>query len=237
MTYRNLVGATWVKSVSETWASWRLSFLNDDESQLPAEQGAIRGGLAVFMKLGSIGVLADDSWDAIAALQPDYLPYRWDELLVDATELLPAVGPAMLLTYIALEIRIADAADVLASQAKIHTELWQWITAKRPYLAEPTTEEFAKAVFTMLSGKSLADEDELWQTFIDLRKARNSFAHEGTAVDMKGQVVNPERAQQLIAGARRVLDWIEALLPEESHRKTFTATTKLEVSSPPIKND
>ncbi len=234
-TYRNLMGATWVRTVTPMTCSWRLSYLNNDETELPKEDGLIKGTLGVFMRIANVGGLADEGWEAIGALQPGYQPFRWDELLVDATELLPAVGPSLLLAYTALEIRISDAADVLAADAKVHDEIWGWFTVRRPFIVQPSTEELAKAIFKVLAGKSLADEQHLWRTFVDLRKARNSFAHEGVAVDTQGNVVTPEKAAQLVSGAREVLDWIEALLPEKHRRKTFTATTKLEVVSPPIK--
>jgi hypothetical protein len=236
-TFRNLLGATWVKPVTRMTCSWRLTYLNDDETELPKEEGQIRGTLGVLMRISNIAGLADEAWNAIAALQPGYAPFRWDELLVDAVELLPAVGPSLLLAYTALEIRISDAADVLAAEAKVHDALWEWFTVKRSFKVQPETAEFAKAIFRMLAGKSLADEQQLWKTLTDLRKARNSFAHEGVAVDTQGNVVTPEKAAQLVAGARQVLDWIETLLPEKHRRTKLTITTNLQVLSPPIKAD
>jgi hypothetical protein len=141
-------------------------------------------------------------------------PPRWDELLIDAHELLPAIGPAVVLAYAALEIRIGAAADSLAGEVGVHQAFWTWIVQKREYRVQPETDEFAKDVFRMLSGKSLSDDPALSDTFVQLRKARNSFAHEGVARDTHGKQIGVERAGQLVAGARAVLNWIDQLLPE-----------------------
>jgi hypothetical protein len=53
----------------------------------------------------------------------------------------------------------------------------------------------------------------LWQLFKDLDKARNTLVHSGVAVDTTGTVVSADRALELIDGAQRIVDWIEALLP------------------------
>jgi len=234
-TYRNLMSATWVKPVAPQKCSWRLNYLNDDGTELAQEEGLIRASVGFFMNVPGVGALVADSWQAIGDLVPDYVPFRWDELLVDALELLPAIGPPILLAYTALEIRISDAADVLATERKVHAEVWEWFTLKRAIVVRPETEEFAKAVFRMLAGKSLADETELWQTFVDLRRARNSFAHEGVARDSSGKEVTPDKAAQLVAGARQVLDWIENLLPESNRRKQFAPTSTLTIVTPAIR--
>ncbi len=231
VAYRVLLGAHQIKPVTRLTSSWRLDYLDDGETRLPKEHGLISGQVAVRMEVPGVATVIPASWDAISAVGHDYVPSRWDELLVDATELLPAIGPAVLLAYTALEIRIAAAADVLAAESGVHADLWTWLTEKRTYLAEPTTEEFAKEIFRLLTGKSLADDNAVWNIFTQLRKARNSFAHEGIARGLDGTILSVARASELVVGCRAVLDWIDALLPENSRRPTIDVSAKIEVVS------
>jgi hypothetical protein len=187
------------------------------------------------MRVQGVAGLAEEAWKEIANLGPEYRPFRWDELLVDAAELLPAVGPSIFLAYAALEIRIVDAANVLAVEQKLHAGIWKWFTQERGLPMRPDTEELAKTVFTLLGGKSLTQEKGLWDTFTQLRKARNSFTHGGVARDTNRKEITPGKAAELVAGARPILDWIEALLPPQNRRHKFTATTTLEVVSAPVK--
>jgi hypothetical protein len=233
--YRNFLGAVQVAPVSQTTSSSRLDYLNNDGSALLQQPGLVRGAVAVYMRVQGVAGLAEEAWKEIANLGPEYRPFRWDELLVDAAELLPAVGPSIFLAYAALEIRIVDAANVLAVEQKLHAGIWKWFTQERGLPMRPDTEELAKTVFTLLGGKSLTQEKGLWDTFTQLRKARNSFTHGGVARDTNRKEITPGKAAELVAGARPILDWIEALLPPQNRRHKFTATTTLEVVSAPVK--
>jgi hypothetical protein len=232
--FRVLFGAAQFKPVGPFWNSWRLDYLADDGQPLEQEPGLIRALQGIRVEVPAVATLVEDAWQALLALGPNYTPLRWDELLVDATELLPAVGPPVLLAYTAIEIRIADAAAVVARENGVREDLWRWLAQKRPYLVQPTTEEMAKDVFRMLTGRSLADEPDLWGTVVALRKARNSFAHEGVALELDGRALTPERAASLVAGARPVLDWIESQLPESQRRRHIEVQTQIEVVSPPV---
>jgi hypothetical protein len=162
---------------------------------------------------------------------PDFVPERWDQLLVDASGLLPEIGPAVLLAYTSLEIRIASAADVLAQARSIDDDLWRWFTDKRAFQVQPETEEFAKDLFRILAGHSMAEEEPLWRVFTRLRKARNSFAHEGVARDLDTHApLTIGQAAQLVGGAKQILDWIDGLLPE-AHRNKRPALPRVRIES------
>jgi hypothetical protein len=223
MAYRIMAGATIIKPAERMHCSWRLDYLDDDEGPLSLIEGLIRRAVGLAFSIPARATINAEAWGVLATIMPDYVPTRWDQLQVDATGLLPEIGPAILLAYTALEIRIASAADLLAEARGVDGDLWRWFTNKRPYLVQPETKEFAKDLFRMLAGRSLSDEEQLWRTFVRLRKARNSFAHEGIALDLETHTpLTVGQAGQLVVGARQILDWIDQLLPAAHRTKRAT---------------
>jgi len=220
MAYRILAAAAIIKPVDRMSCSTRLDYLDDAEGSLAPAEGLIRQSASIAFQIPGRATITAKGWEVISGVAPDFVPTRWDQLLIDAGGLLPEIGPAILLAYTALEVRIASAADILAEARGINADLWSWFTDKRPFLVQPETEEFAKHLFRMLGGHSLAEEEQLWRIFVRLRKARNSFAHEGTALDLDTHApLTLGQAAQLVGGARQIVDWIDALLPEEHRSK------------------
>jgi hypothetical protein len=147
-----------------------------------------------------------------------------DDLFLDALAALPHIGAAVVLAYTAIEVRIASALNVLATTnpAIVGGAMWSWINDREQFLKEPSVEEQLTDLMQMLAGKSLKKEKALWDAYGNLRKARNSFVHEGKAVMLDKTPVDATKAQELIHGANGIIDWIESALPE-SHRRPQVA--------------
>jgi len=140
-------------------------------------------------------------------------------LLLDAYALLPQIGPAIVLAYTAIETRIAQALDRLAALTGLNPLLWMWLTDRGDFTKDPSTAEQLDVLSRALAGKSLKDDTGLWESFQNLRTARNRFVHEGMAsIGKQRLAVDDNRAQQLINGAELIIDWIENLLPEDERR-------------------
>jgi hypothetical protein len=77
----------------------RLTFLNVGGSELEH-----RGGLHAE----AVG-LNQEVWSAVAALPNDYRARRWDDLVLNARDLLPDFGAALVLAATAVETRHGDA--------------------------------------------------------------------------------------------------------------------------------
>jgi hypothetical protein len=65
-----------------------------------------------------------------------------------------------------------------------------------------------------LCGHSLKENDELWQTFMHLKTARNHFVHEGRA-RVGTETVTPQRAAELVAVVDAVVAQIRDWIPEQ----------------------
>lgn len=214
-----------VKPLSETSTIWRIEYLNDDESDLEPAEGLHRATFAVTWQWRVFG-LRKDLWEAARALPDDFAPTPWDTLLLDAVDLLPDIGPSIVLAFAAIETRIESALDVLAPQAGISEEFWDWIKRREDdYRREPSIREQVDQLLHGLSGRSLKEDDRLWQAFQNLRSARNTFVHEGRAT-IGTDPVTGERVSQLIALAGEIIDWIENLLPAEERRPRYARETE-----------
>jgi hypothetical protein len=76
----------------------------------------------------------------------------------------------------------------------------------------------------LLSGHSLKERTELWEAFQNLRTARNSFVHEGTAV-VGGKAVDADQALKLLARANEVVSCVRDWLPPELRWVQFELTS------------
>lgn len=82
----------------------------------------------------------------------------------------------------------------------------------------PGTLEQFDGLIAALGGTSLKSEARLWENFVHLRKARNSFAHEGQAV-VDRIVVTAQHAANLVTGAEEIVRWVESQLPATIRRQ------------------
>jgi hypothetical protein len=70
---------------------------------------------------------------------------------------------------------------------------------------------------------------------VHIRDARNSFVHEGRARFGKAkQIVTREKARELAVQAGEIIDFIDALLPEEARRPRLKNPVEVTVTLPLI---
>lgn len=211
-------------------ATWRLQYLNDDESELsPApELVRARGGKTWSISLTSI---PSDVWESMHELEPDWEPPVWDDILLDATNALPRIGTAVVLAATALEVFIADVLERLAKNSDVPGDVWQWMNERRDIDRNPSTEEQFDALLKHFAGHSLKEETKLWQAFTELRTARNKFVHEGTA-RVGGNSITNERASQLIASAVEIIGIVRGWLPADHQWTQFQSKSQLSFTLP-----
>jgi hypothetical protein len=213
-------------------ATWRLQYLNDDESELPPQPELLRGvgGKVRSISLTSVPL---DVWESIHELEPDWAPPVWDDILLDATNALPRIGTAVVLAATALEVFIADVLERLAKNSDVPRDVWQWMNERRDIDRNPSTEEQFDVLLKHFVGRSLKDEQKLWQIFTELRTARNKFVHEGTA-RAGGNPITFERAGQLVASAGEIISTIRGWLPAEHQWTQFQSKSQLSFTLPLI---
>ena len=224
---RHVARAGQVRPVRFPLVTWRMQYLNDNESELKEEAGLVRGrGVKSFSS--SFIALTNKIWTDVFSLPPDYEPPPWESLLLDATDEMPSIGPALVLAATALEVFISRVLDRLAPTKVIPPELWHWINERGNRLKEPNLEEQYDALMKLLTGHSLKDEPLLWEAFKNLKDARNAFVHEGIA--KIGQTpVSTESANKLIASASNIIAKIREWLPNELHWPEFKYDLTVEI--------
>lgn len=201
-----------------TW--WRLEYLTDEAQELQPDPHLLRGRASMVTREQWCGMTAD-TWQAIASLSADFVPATWDTLLLDARSLLPDVGASIAVANAALETFIAWALDELAVVSRLDPTLWQWINSRGHFLQEPSTDDQYDMLLRVLTGRSLKDEPRLWGEYRELRRARNSFIHAGTAMatGKHGKApVTSARASDLAYAAGEIVAWVETLLPPSLRR-------------------
>jgi len=210
---RYVTRAAQVRPLDFPLVSWRIRYLNDDETELQFDESLVRGRGAVKFTLGWIA-LKKTVWEDIHSLPVDYDPPPWDGLLLDAFDELPSIGPAVVLAVTSLEVFIAHVLDKLAELKPVDAILWKWINQRGDWLREPTIEEQFDTLLKFLAGHSLREDEKLWEAFKNLKSARNSFVHEGVA-KIGGSPITVEIARGLIQFASQAISAVRQWLPEE----------------------
>jgi hypothetical protein len=220
---RHVTRAGQMRPINFMSATWRLQYLNEDETELERDDKLVRvrGTLSFSMRWVTLN---RNVWEDIHALPVDYEPPPWDGLLLDASVELPSVGPALVLAATSLEVFIAYVLDKLATLKNVPTDLWTWINQRQ---REPTVEEQYDSLLQFFTGHSLKEDLRLWKLFMNLKAARNSFVHEGVA-KIGGTPVTNETASQLIRGAVEIIAKIRGWIPLELHWKEFKHTIQVE---------
>jgi len=225
---RHVARAPQVRPMNFPWGTWRIQYLNDDESELEKKEGFVGGQGAVSFSVSLIA-LSQKVWDDIHSLEPEYEAPTWESLLLDAGSELPRIGPAVVLASTALEVFIAEVLDKLAEIKKASPELWKWINERGDRLREPTVEEQFDVLLKYFTGHSLKEEQQLWRLFNNLKRARNSFVHEGFA-KVDGEAINTQAAQKLIVAATEVINKIKEWLPSELRWREFRHEIHIQAS-------
>lgn len=87
-----------------------------------------------------------------------------------------------------------------------------------------------------LGGRSLKEDTGLWQAWVQLCQARNSFVHEGRAMLGKKKSRNRtpltrQTAREVVARAEQIIDFIEAFLPAEHRRSRLQNRVEVTVAT------
>ncbi len=228
--FRVLNRTGWARPLSQHEIPWKLAILNDDETEVEHVDGQWRRRFGSALKF-QYTALDSYGWNAIKALPVSYESQPSDELLLDAYALLPQVGPAIVLAYSAIETRISQALDRIATLTGLNPTLWSWLTHRSDFTKDPSTAEQLDVVSRALTGNSLKDDAQLWERLQNLRQARNNFVHEGRpSIGRRGLTVDIQLAQQLINGAEQIIDWIENLLPQAERRPRAQSPNQVTVA-------
>jgi hypothetical protein len=224
-TLRTSLKSPNIMTLSTDEATWRVEFLEDTGEPLLEGNKSFNRTQARMMTT----FITRDIWDYSKTLIPTYETPNWNTLLLNASQALPEIGTAMVLTATALETLIEEVLEELALQKGIPKDLWSWIYNRSLHLL-PEVEEEYDALLKIVSGKSLkTDKPQLWQAFRNIKNARNKFVHGGIA-RIGSDPVKFQTALKFIEQANEIADWIETLRPEKSHRPqianefTFTLT-------------
>ena len=224
---RYVANASNISLITFPSTSWDVTYLNDDETELPEEKGLVRKRGARKFQF-SYAILNKDIWEDVHSLAPHQPLPVWKDLLLDADAILPNVGPAVVLTFTALEVFISRMLDGLAASGKVEHDLWAWIN-NRGYLKDPSIEERFDFLSRHLIGKSIKENGGLWEHFKHLRKARNSFVHDGVA-RVGDQIVTEDQARNFIRQANEIISVIKKELPEELRWPEFKHAIQIQFS-------
>jgi hypothetical protein len=207
-----------IRTLVSAYDPWQVQFLSNDRQLLPEEEGKLRMMRNSSVELGVFAFTAD-AIKTVSERWTAHEPYIWDQLLLDAHSLWPNVGSSIVMAFSALETFIAWALETIQStNHPFPDEGWKWITNRSYFMKDPSVEEQYDALLSILAGKSLKSDQGLWTTFKELKEARNRLAHEGLAILRNGTPVDAAKARMLIDGAARIIEWVEALLPEAQRR-------------------
>jgi hypothetical protein len=225
--FRYVTRAQQVHPLQWSQVSWRLRYLQDDESEFEEDEDFVRGYAARAIRLSIVGV-NPDVWDQIHSLDADYAPPPWDSLRLDAIAALPSVGTAIVLAATCLEVFISYVLEKLVAKSDMPGDVWNWINDRGDWLKNPTTDEQFDILLRLLGGHSLKEEKSLWEAFKNLRKARNSFVHEGAA-KIGDKAATEADARRLVASAESIIDWVKQWLPAEARWPEFEAKITMSV--------
>lgn len=206
-----------------------LRYLNDDETELPQENG-LKRTLVGFGFSFSYLILDLPVWEEVHSLPWDFGMPPWQPLLLDAIAQLPNIGTALVLAGTALEVLIERSLELIAVQRVQPPRLWEWIN-DREWLREPTVEEQFSDLLEIFTGVSLKSNTGLWESFQNLKKARNSFVHKGQPM-IGDQIVTLEKAKQLVANAGKICNFVVDLLPKEHRPKRYSHEHSVQVTQP-----
>lgn len=227
---RTIIRGSDLRRVNLGLTPWRLRYLADDGAELPIDSALYREHHSWRVAIKANGVDLP-TWTQLQALHPDFWPQPWDTLLLDAEAMLPEVGASIVLACTALEAFIRWLLDELATQHALSPALWRWVNKRSDRRQNPSVEERFDSLLVALAGTSLKDQKELWAAYLNLRKARNSFCHDGKAVDLNHQAVDHVAAQKMVQQAADIVSWGEALLPA-ARRRPPRSMSRVEIFVP-----
>lgn len=201
--------------------SWSLRYLQDSGEEFAQEAGLVRGRGRNVYHMAQQVFMFPEIWNELSQRQDGYQVPPSDELLLDAHRAYPDLGTAVLLAFMAIEVRISTALDILAERSPhvLSREAWAVLTNRRNQNANPSVEEQLTKLFKLFTGKSLDTENSLWNDFLSLKRTRNSFVHKGRAQVSNGEELSESVALGMLASAQLIVDWVEEQLPAQYQRR------------------
>lgn len=230
---RFVTGGFQIKPINISKTNTHLTYLNDDETELEKQEGLIRGRGSKKVQFSVTGV-NKHVWKDVHTLNPSLDLPAWKTLLLDANSVLPEVGPAIVLTFTALEVFISKTLNDVALIKKSDEKLWNWINDRGFFLKNPSLEEQYSFLSEHLIGKSIKEDQNLWQAFKNLQTIRNSFAHTGVA-SLGGKAVDEIQTLEFIRKAFEITEFIKKQLPDELKWHEFKHEIKFEAIMPIFK--
>lgn len=92
--------------------------------------------------------------------------------------------------------------------------LWDWISNREGrILQQPSVEEQFDVLLKEFCGHSLKEEAGLWEAFKNIKNARNTFVHEGTA-KIGQSIVTADNAAALIPRINDIISKVREWIPE-----------------------
>ena len=221
---RYVTRAPKVRPIAFPQVPWRLEYLNDDGTELEKQEGLPRVRGAIKFSFEYIG-LTKQVWDNIRELDTDFQCPAWDDLLLDAYDMLPQIGPALVLAVTALEVFIGDVLDKLAKRSSVPEKIRNRLN-ERDWRKAPSLDEQFDVLLGFLLGYSLKEDLKLWEGVMNLRSARNSFVHEGVA-KVGGNPITDQDARWLLDTVDKVVRTVRKRLPKELQWREFKHATKV----------
>ncbi len=218
-----------LRQIDFPYGDWRMQYLHDDETELEATEGLLRARGGVSAHLSWITV-DNEIWNDFNALPFEYEPPSWTLLLLDATEALPNVGSAIVLAATALEVFVAKILDDLADRSEVPADIWEWIN-DRQWLKDPSVEEQFGELMRILLGTSLKENKLLWEGFMNLKNARNSFVHGGQA-RIGSRIINEVDARSLIGKANEIVVYVRSKLPPDLQWPVYERAYHVQAQTP-----
>jgi hypothetical protein len=83
-------------------------------------------------------------------------------------------------------------------------------------------------VSKILTGHSLKEDSQLWESFQNLKSARNKFVHEGVA-RIGETIVTEAKAMELVNRVNDIIKWVRRCLPEASKWPEFEIPVNTQV--------
>lgn len=123
---RYVTNAHQIKPINASSSNIYIRYLNDDESKLEKKEGFFRGRFVRKFHLSCVAV-NNAVWADVHSIPPFQSLPIWKNLLLDASNILPDVGPSIVLTFTALEVFISKTLDEVAAFKKTDEVLWKWI--------------------------------------------------------------------------------------------------------------
>ncbi len=233
LRYKYLVRSSNVKTLRPDGTFWVLEYLTDQEQSLPADPALHRRRGGGPLKV-QFDIVNDTVWNRVGQVPSAFKPLAWEILLLDAPALLAEIGPAVVLAYAALEAFIDWSLDQLAVTRQIPAVLWNWINTRDSFWLRPRTAEQFDVLLESVTGRTLKSDPKLWELFKNLASARHSYVHTGRA-SVGTEEVSQERATTLVNGAFEIINWVEALLPQELHRAKLETRFEVNIMVPIIR--